>query len=198
MAINTAVKEILEQFGETLVNDLRESIIAKGHGSSTNNAADQSSLIGSVKYKIFGKDTNITFSLSMADYYKYIDQGTKKASKKGGGGKKMISSLEDWIQGKSQLRELVKKNQLFYKDENGKFKPREKKLKYSKALSSFAYAVKKSIHKKGIIKRFGYRGSLFYSSVINDGRVEKLKKDISSVLKRSVKVELVEIINKRK
>lgn len=198
MAINTAVAKILEQFGEDLVNDLKQSIIAKGHGSSTNNASDQSSLIGSVKYKIFGRDTNVTFSLSMADHYKYIDQGTKKAGKKGGGGKKMVSSLEDWIQGKSQLREVVKKNQLFYKDENGKFKPRKNKLKYSKALSSFAYAVKKSIHKRGIIKRFGYRGSLFYSSVINDGRVEKLKKDISLVLKRSVEVELVEVIKKIK
>lgn len=198
MAINTAVKEILEQFGETLVNDLRESIIAKGHGSSTNNASDQSSLIGSVKYKIFGRDTQVTFSLSMADYYKYIDEGTKKAGKKGGGGKKMLASLESWIQGKSQLREVVKKNQLFYKDEKGKFKERKEKLKYSKSLSSFAYAVKRSIHKRGIIKRFGYRGSSFYSSVINDGRVDRLKKDISSVLKRSVKVELVEVINKRK
>lgn len=178
MAVSTKVKEILEQFGVQLVEDLKESILTKKHGSQTNNAADQSSLAGSIKYKIFGRDTQVTFSLTMADHWKFVNDGRKK------GKRPPADKFDEWQSGKGINALQIYRSKLK--------NPEKSTVTFKKARRSLSFAIAEAIAKKGTIKRFGYRGSLFYTSVINDGRIEKLKRDLSAVLKREVEIELFE------
>ena len=186
MAISSKVKEILEAFGIQLVEDLKESILSKKHGSQTNNSSDQSSLAGSIKYKIFGRDTAVTFSLTMADYWEAVDKGRGKGKKpppvKSG-------ELDRWQDGKGINALQIYRSKLKNPDKST--------VTFQKARRGLSFAIAKAIAKNGTILRFGYRGSLFYTSVIKDGRIDKLKKDLAKALKRDVEIELFETIRKK-
>jgi hypothetical protein len=43
------------------------------------------------------------------------------------------------------------------------------------------------------IKNKGYKGNNFYTSVVDDGRLDKLKKDLASVLKSEVDIEIIDL-----
>lgn len=180
MAVSAKIQTILEDFGTQLVTDLKDSILAKKHGSQTNNSADQSSLAGSIKYKIFGRDTNVTFSLTMADHWKFVNDGRRK------GKRPPAQVLDAWQSGKGINALQIYRSKLKNPDKS--------KVNFKKAQRSLSFAIAQMIAKKGTIKRFGYRGSQFYSQVIGDGRINKLKQDLSAVLKREVEVELFEVI----
>lgn len=122
-------------------------------------------LRGSIKFRmrIFGSEHQ--FNLLMEDYYKWVDEGRPA------GKAPPIEPpvLLNWIKKKSSLS-LGKKQKL-------------KEYQYK----SLAFYVGRKI------KRFGIKPTYFYSNVINDGRIERLKKDLSAELKKEVLIELKEI-----
>jgi hypothetical protein len=170
------VIDIFEIFGEKLIIDSKKSLQAKGHVSG----GGQSGLLGSFKYRIRETKTGIIFSFSMADYGEYIDTGTRPAKKTGSGGNKMIESLNAWQTGKNINALAIYKSKLK--------NPSKSKVNFKKAQRSLSYAIKKNIHKKGIIKRFGYKGSRFFTSLLKDGRVQIFEKELSKEVGKSVKV----------
>lgn len=184
MAFESKIKKALGKFGTELVTDLEASLQRNEHGGGTSGGGTQSGLAGSIKFKIFGRDTAVVFALSMNDYGIYLDKGTKGAKKKGTGGEKMVDSIESWIVGKSQLRLAVQKIKA------------EKNLSYKDAQRSLAWAIKRSINKRGIRWRKQSRlgGSRWFTSVIQDGRVNTLSQQLSKELSREIKIELVELL----
>jgi hypothetical protein len=114
----------------------------------------------------------IRFRLNIADYYKDLDEGTKPH-------RVPIEKLMEWIRDKGLKPPMAKSSKkLGYKNKD--------------AAKSFAYMIQKSIEKKGTIKRFGYKGSNFYSEVIPSAQewVQGIKKRIAEATKKDIKVSL--------
>lgn len=176
------VIDLFDDFGEKLKVDAIASLKSKGH-----TASGQSGLAGSMRFTIRKTDKGLTFFFYMADYGDYIDAGTRKATRRGTGGNKMVDSLEAWIQQRPSLLSVVKQLQTSYKDK-GILKKRKKAISFNEAKEGLAIGIKKSIHRKGIIKRFGYKGSKFFSSVIGDGRVQKLEEGLADILGQEIKI----------
>jgi len=65
-------------------------------------------------------------------------------------------------------------------------------MTYDKAAKSLANAISHNVAKKGIIKRFSYGGSHFYSDVISDGRLNVLKDALEKALGKEVLIQLSE------
>jgi len=99
----------------------------------------------------------------------------------------MVDSLENWIQQRPSLTSVARSWQSTYK-EKGVIKQRKTKISFDEAKKSLAFVIKKNIHKRGIIKRFGYKGSKFFTNVINDGRVQKLEQDLANELGKEIKI----------
>lgn len=182
MATMDQIVDLFDKFGTDLENDLLASFDAKGH-SSPGEKKNQSSLQPRFQL-IYGKNNVLTFRLYINDYTDFIDKGTRPARRKIGIAErqKKINSLMSWAQrrGINALAWYKKK----LKD------PSKSKMTYDKAKKSLANAISHNVAKKGIIKRFGYKGSGFYSSVVNDGRVNQLKADLSEMLGREIEIEL--------
>lgn len=193
MAILDEAKIVLESFAVELENDLINAIKEAGHGG----VGGQSAIAGSISYKVFNQNQTLFFELSIADYYKYIDKGTGKATKRSGGGERMAGSLEQWINQRSKLRAVAVQLQSSYDKKTeggGKVKiTRKTPISYLQAQKQLAWMIKKNIHKKGIIKRFGYKGSGFFTKTLNDGRVAKLSEDLGKIFAKEITVNLLEI-----
>ena len=118
----------------------------------------------------------------MADHWKFVNDGRKK------GKRPPASKFDEWQSGKGINALQIYRSKLKNPDKST--------VTFQKARRSLSFAIAESIAKKGTIKRFSYRGSLFYTSVIKDGRIDKLKKDLAKALKRDVEIELFETIRK--
>lgn len=185
MAVITEAKKILDLFGKDLITDLTKSLSNKGHGASASGVGGSTKLAGTMSFTVFGQETSLIFELEMADYWEYINDGTRKANSKGSGGKELAKKLDDWARGKGIYGLAIYKSKLK--------NPSKSKRTFNKAQRSLAWAIKKNIHKKGIIKRFNYKGSHWFDDVVNDGRLETLSEQLSEVLAREVTVELVRL-----
>lgn len=182
MAITDQAKMMLEEFGVQLQTDLIESLKKNQH---TGSGGQSSKLAGTMQYTVFGKEQSLFFEFSMADYGNYIDAGTRGAKVRGTGGKKMKDSILEWMEGKNMTGNFAL-NIYRSKLKN----PNKSKVSFEKAENSLAWAIKKKINKKGIIKRFGYKGSNWFSDVINDGRIDKLADNLSELFGREVVINL--------
>jgi hypothetical protein len=183
MATVNEIVDLLEAFGQDLASDTIASLKAKGHAPM-----GQSGLAGSVRYKVSIRGNSVEMNLSMDEYWKYIDQGTKGVKKRGSAAdrERMVKSLENWITTHNINPLAIYKSKL--KD------PSKSKVKFADARKSLAWAIKKAINKKGIIKRFGYRGSGFFTSLIDDGRVSQLEDKLTLLLGEHVKVDIRQIL----
>jgi len=183
MATLDQIIDTLEFFGKDLAADTMTSLKAKGHAPM-----GQSGLAGSVRYKVSIRGNSIEMTLSMDDYWKYIDKGTRAAKRKGTAAdrQRMVNSLENWISTHNINPLAIYKSKLK--------NPNKSKVKFADAKKSLAWAIKKSIHKKGIIKRFGYKGSGFFTDLLQDGRVSQLEEQLTLLLGESVKIDIEQIL----
>lgn len=177
------VDDILDAFGTKLVSDSYESLKKFGH-----TANGQSSLFGKFRYQVKrSSNGNLTFFFYMPPQGDFIDVGTKGAKRKGTGGEAMVKSLEDWIQARSSLTSVANRLRTEYKVK-GIVHKREKAISFQAAKHNLAYAIKRSINKKGIIKRFGYKGSGFFTSLLKDGRIQKFEEALAKELGTEIKI----------
>jgi hypothetical protein len=183
MATVDEIVDVLEAFGQDLASDTITSLKNKGHAPM-----GQSGLAGSIRYKVSIKGNSIELTLSMDEYWKYIDKGTKGAKKRGSAAdrERMVKSLEDWISTHNINPLAIYKSKLKNPDKS--------KVKFADAKKSLAWAIKKAINKRGIIKRFGYRGSEFFSSLLDDGRVSQLEESLTLLMGEKVQVDIRQIL----
>lgn len=173
MALSDEIHDILAEFGNKTVNDLRSSLDLKDITNSR--------LSASIKFTVTQQSKSIVFSLTLADYYKWVNDGRQN------GKMPPIAPIEQWIKRKG----LLKSN----KPEKGT-KKKKSKRSFDDRVKSMAFGVAKNIAKKGTIKRFNYKGSKFYDEVLNDGRLENLQKEISDVFKKDIIIEITNDSNK--
>lgn len=168
-----SVQKILENFGVKAKKDLQKSLTDKQkakaakYGRSYN---QNSRLKNSIKYTVKETATAIELNLYMEDYGDIVDKGRRPGPVSQAG----QLSIKNWIKIKglnpSQILSV----------------PGKKKLSFETASKQFAFLVTRKVSKKG------FEGNDFYSSVINDGRLDQLKKDIE---KESVKEIIISFNN---
>ena len=170
--------DLFEKFGEDLEQDLLDSFKDKGHVD----ARGQSSLQPRFQL-LYGSNNVLTFRLYINDYVDFIDKGTRPARRKIGiaDRERKVKSLMSWA-----ARRGINAKSWYMK----KLKTKKTTLTYDKMAKSLANAISHNVAKKGIIKRFSYKGSGFYSSVVGDGRINQLKADLSEMLGREIEIEL--------
>lgn len=178
-----SVQKILEEFGTGLKEDLQSELIKKGVTSD-----GQDSRLGASIRFYFTANSNggPILNLALNDYYEAVNDGRGANEKP-----PPITPLINWIKRKGLKPEISKKRNLTFKSlKNKTVKKSFKAITREKAILGYAIAISKNIAKHGTIKRFNYTGSHFFDIVVKDGRVEKLKKDLSDFTKIQIEVNI--------
>lgn len=154
--------ELVKIFEET-VEALRKSAEAKGLDAS-------GVLLASIKFEPKRLGDILRFQLTMADYYQWVDEGRKP------GKFPPLKAILEWM----RFKGIVPRN------------ARGKKINNERARRGLAYVIARSIARKGTIKRFGHKGSNFYTEVIPSEKVfvDKVVKRLSIAAKQDILVEL--------
>jgi hypothetical protein len=169
-----SVDKILNEFGETLVTDLRNKLRSKG---VTFGGGQDSKLAAKTAFNITQKAEGIEFELTMPPEYYWVNKGRKP----GNVSKEGKKSIESWATRKAIVgsfaskdleRRLDIQNESKSNNKNRTYK-KLKKLPFKKALKALTFIVARGVQKNG------YEPTYFLDEVLNDGRLKKLQADIN-------------------
>lgn len=181
------VAAILDDFGWKLVEDVQSNLKHKQQEKAARYGTPynpNSRLVNSVKFFINEKSGSVVFELRMADYFHYVDRGRGRGNVSEAGS----DSIRKWVKGKglnpvkiiTDMREKYKaKNP---PKTNRKWTKKPVKLTFEKALKQFTFIAKRKVENKG------YDGNFFYSEIILDGRLDKLKEDIQKEMNTNIEI----------
>lgn len=175
-----SISELLYDFGEETIRLLTDSIEKEKAVASRN-------LRQSITYDVKILGSEFTFILSMADYWRWVDEGRGPSRAKGRMGKSLQDAIYEWIPKKGfALRAKAKKL--------------SKKIRKKKTISqiidrerkSLAFLIARKIHKKG------FKGRKFYSKIVNDKYILNFQSKLREALRRDVEIQLVEVFKEIK
>jgi hypothetical protein len=186
------VEIILEAFGTKVVEDLRKSLSdklqaraasykSKYPGGSSN--PGDSALSASIKYLIVDSSEGIKLNVYLNDYWEAVDGGRKPA------GVHEDAKIDKWIKSRNLIPGFQNKNLADRLEKQGKNtstrkKKVLKKMKFADAVKAMDFLVRRKLKDKG------YQGNQFLSSVLEDGRQDKLAKDIRLAMKKDIEIVL--------
>lgn len=166
------IEEYLADLGQRIVSQLTANLDKKGKNASSN-------LRQSISYKVFREGDLLKFQILAADYWQQVDKGRGKSTKQGGG-KPLKQAIYEWIIQKGlPVGELTRAGAA--KRFGGRTRLRgliEQKRR------GMAYAIARKIHKKG------YKGSGFYSEVVNDNLLKQVESEIALLFRAQVIAQL--------
>ena len=171
MDLNKQIQKELDRFGTEFVTDLRTNLLSKERSNTKSKLSASIKSLGSTF-----KDDSFTLKIQINDYYKFVDEGRGK----GGVSKEGQEKIGEWgaargYIGKFQKEQVVK----------GERQVRKKKLTFEKAKKQFIFLVSRKIKMKG------YEGNNFYSEIVEDGRFDKLSKQLSDIIGKEIVIEIV-------
>ena len=171
MDLNKQIQKELDRFGTEFVTDLRTNLLSKERSNTKSKLSASIKSLGSTF-----KDDSFTLKIQINDYYKFVDEGRGK----GGVSKEGQEKIGEWgasrgYIGKFQKEKIVK----------GERQVRKKKLTFEKAKKQFIFLVSRKIRMKG------YEGNNFYSEIVEDGRFDKLSKQLSDIIGKEIVIEIV-------
>ena len=187
------VEIILEAFGTKVVEDLRKSLSdklqsraasykSKYPGGSSN--PGDSALSASIKYLIVDSSEGIKLNVYLNDYWEAVDSGRKAA------GVSQDARIDKWIKSRNLIPGFQKSNLEDRIDTQNRLNKTNrktkvlKKMKFADAVKAMDFLVRRKLKDKG------YQGNQFFSSVLEDGRQEKLTKDIALAMKKDIEIVL--------
>jgi len=186
------VEIILEAFGTKVVEDLRKSLSdklqaraasykSKYPGGSSN--PGDSALSASIKYLIVDSSEGIKLNVYLNSYWEAVDSGRKAA------GVSQDAKIDKWIKSRNLIPGFQNKNLADRLEKQGKNKSTRKKkvlkkMKFADAVKAMDFLVRRKLKNKG------YQGNQFLSSVLEDGRQEKLATDIRLAMKKDIEIVL--------
>jgi hypothetical protein len=186
------VEKILEAFGTKVVEDLRKSLSEKlqaraasyksKYPGGSSNPGD-SALSASIKYLIVDSADGIKLNVYLNDYWEAVDSGRKAA------GVSQDARIDKWIKSRNLIPGFQNKNLADRLEKQGKNtstrkKKVLKKMKFADAVKAMDFLVRRKLKDKG------YQGNQFLSSVLEDGRQEKLTTDIRLAMKKDIEIVL--------
>jgi len=163
------LEEILAGVAQKLTDEIVADIVKKKATASGNliQSFDASNV-----YKIAD---GVTAEIRAADYWYYVDQGRGKTKKGHQGGLFLWQSIQDWL-----LQKGIATPPDFKKDGDSVEQARE----------NFARVIAKKIHRKGTIKRFGYKGANFVSDVLNKQSVDAIAQHLGEALGQRIAISV--------
>jgi hypothetical protein len=186
MAIDKEIIALLDDFNLKLQKDTRDSLQKEldARASKHGGRKVKSRLWASVQpVPAIFRNGKILAKLTMNDYWEAVNDG--RTETKNGGDGSLRKNLEKWIVSRSIKVEVSKRSQAKAKDlKNRKIRKSYKEQTREQVIKQMAYAMAKNIHKNGIPPTH------FFDNVVNDGRIEKLKEDISKIFKAEVLIEI--------
>ena len=184
------VEIILEAFGTKVVEDLRKSLSDKlqakaayyqnkYEGASPN--PNESALGASIKYRVVDSANGLKLNVYLNDYWEAVDTGRKPAGVSQG------AKIDKWIKSRNLIPGFQKNNlkdRLKKQSENTSNRKKKvlKVMKFSEAVKAMDFLVRRKLKDKG------YWGIHFFDEVVNDGRQEKLTKDIALAMKKDIEI----------
>jgi hypothetical protein len=186
------VEKILEAFGTKVVEDLRKSLSEKlqaraasyksKYPGGSSNPGD-SALSASIKYLIVDSSEGIKLNVYLNDYWEAVDSGRKAA------GVSEDAKIDKWIKSRNlipgfQNKNLADRLEKQAKNKSTRKKKVLKKMKFADAVKAMDFLVRRKLKNKG------YQGNQFLSSVLEDGRQEKLATDIRLAMKKDIEIVL--------
>jgi hypothetical protein len=166
------VAEILALFGNSFLETLARKLNDSGN-------IDTGEIIDSMKFTLKRFGRNYSFEFSLNEYYKFIDKDIKPGGKFAWDKSKGIDK-----DGKGNvLYQWVKRNN--YSMSNG---PKNKKQNQL----SLAYLIGRKRQK------VGRKGNRFFTNTVDDGRIQKLNKDLTKALKTEVTIDIMEFTKELK
>jgi hypothetical protein len=163
------LEEILLGVAQELTDALREDILKKKVKASGNliQSFDASNV-----YKVAD---GVTAEIRAADYWYYVDQG-RGATKKGHqGGLFLWQRIDEWL-----LQKGIATPPDFKKEGDSVKDARE----------NFARVIAKKIHRKGTIKRFGYKGANFVADVLNQQSINAIAEHLGEALGQRIAISV--------
>jgi hypothetical protein len=182
MAIDKEIKDLLNEFGDKLLNDLRKSLKDKQRDRALISNLDRS-IDPSTKFA----DGGLVFTLKMNDYWDAVNSGRSPTSGSGDGALKR--NLIRWVKTRKLKVVISKRRESKAKSlKDKKEKKAYKQETFDQAVERVAYLVARKIHKKG------YEGNHFFDEVIKDGRIDKLKEDIAKLINTEVTIDIQQAV----
>ena len=179
VVIENQMEAIMFRFGNDIVEDIRQSLEDKEFNTS-------GQLYASIKpFSSQSANNFYKLEVKMADHWEAAETGRPK------GGMPPIENIMEWI------------TQRGIKVRTSRSQSRQSVLQKKR---SMAWAIAKGgeakdgsgivgIAKRGTIKRFGYKGSKFLTSVVNDQMMLDLSESISEALGKTVAVSVAVAFN---
>lgn len=166
--------EIILPFGNKFSIDLKASLEKSLKDSGSKNV-EESAVTFQPKYDLSNGNISIKI-LTNQDYWKYIEFGRKP------GKMPPPNKLgKEWqVSQKIDARRVIAEINI---KSNPKGKP--KRLSFDAAAKQLSFLIARSIGKKGLKPR------PYIDRVLNDGRIDKLKKDIADIFKKEITIELI-------
>jgi len=182
MAIDNGIRDLLNEFGLKLTNDLRKSLKDKQRDRALISNLDRS-----VKPSTKFESGNLYFKLEMNDYWDAVNSGRSPTENSGDGS--VRKNLIRWIKTRKLKVEISKRKETKAKSLNSKkVKKAYKQQTRDEAIEQMAYAIANKIHKEG------YEGNHFFDEVIKDGRIDKLKEDIAKLINTEVTIDIQQAV----
>lgn len=184
MALSDEIKKLLDAFADFTKNEVRQSARDKGitFGGQDSRMLNDNNFI--TKYTTTNNSLKLTIEI-VPEYAVVVDKGRQPNQTP-----PPIEPIKSWIKRKGILKSE--------RPTKGTKQTKKAKPSFEKRLTAMAYGISKNIGKKGTMKRFGYRGSNFWSDVMNsadmDTEYNKLKTDLLDVLKKEVNIEIINSI----
>jgi hypothetical protein len=164
VVFDNQIQAILHKFGDDLVLDIIKSIDEKGLNASKNLTQSINDPLPTVQ-----ANGNYQLKIVMADYWEWAETGRND------GKAPPIENIMQWITDKGIK---VRKSRS------------EKLTSVLKRRRSMAFAISRTIAKRGSIKRFNYKGSKFLSDVVNNEAMEDLGVGLAEALGKTVAVSV--------
>ena len=163
------LEEMLAGVAQKLTDEIVADIVKKKATASGN-------LIQSFDASnVYNIADGVTAEIRAADYWYYVEQG-RGATKKGHqGGLFLWQSIQDWL-----LQKGIATPPDFKKEGDSVEQARE----------NFARVIAKKIHRKGTIKRFGYKGANFVADVLNKQSVDAIAQHLGEALGQRIAISV--------
>lgn len=170
-----SVNESIAQTFDDLIKQLRKNLSIVKNGQKSTDDQNESNLgtsIDPLPIKIMG--SKIFIELKFNDYGFDLDKGTRPHAPP-------VKAMVSWIASRPSLQRIA------IGIDN---KKKIKNLAQTKL--SLAFAIQQNIKKKGTVKRYGYRGTGWFSNAVGDGKKfeEQLAKKVSIALGKDVELKL--------
>lgn len=168
MDMVSEIAKIVTDWGNERAELLRENVVSKGHNANGDQFA-----ASFVPMDVEIREDVLVWKLSGPEWYDVINKGGKRWTNK----MPPINPIMEWLAHKG-IKAKIKPKQSLASAIKGKAPKSWHEEKRYSGQRSMAFAIAKNIKKNGVMKRFGGKGSNFYSEVFNAEAFIELRRRI--------------------